>query len=135
MNRRFGLSELQGAAVQSALDRLSARATRRLSLSGLMNEWQSFVAEIERGYKDSIYEYTNSLGSREVLDELCRSVPKAVAKVIELALRPIDDRYESATKPTTKSIISGAGDRSARWYRIPRILLDGLRADLESESE
>jgi hypothetical protein len=134
MKRHLKLSELQGAAVQSALDRLSARASRHLSLNGLINEWRAFVADVERGYKDSIYEYTNSMGARDVLDELCRSVPEAVREVIEQALRSIDGRYEAATQPSPKPIVSGAGDRSARWYRIPRVLLEGLRADLESEA-
>lgn len=132
MKRRLELSELQGAAVQSALDRLSVRAGRRLSLNALMNEWNVFVSEIERGYKECIYEYTNDLSVRDVLDELCSSVPANVRTAIEQKLNPIDIRYESATKPSTEPIVPGAVEKSARWYRIPKLLLEELKRDLEA---
>jgi hypothetical protein len=133
MKHHLRLTEMQAAAVQSALDRLSAKAGRRFTLNSLLNTWANFVAEVERGYRGNIYEYADSLGVREVLDELCRSVPEHVRQTVECALRPIDDRYESATQPTDKPIVSSAGDRSLRWHRIPKILLRELRADLESE--
>jgi len=133
MSSHFKLSELEGAAVQSALDRLSARAGYRLSLNGLYNKWSMFVTEIERGYPDTIYEYSNSLGVRDILEELCGGVPKSAGDVITRALIPIDDRYERATRPSSKPIVAGAGDRSPRWFRIPIILSDNLKSDIESE--
>ena len=133
MDRYLKLTELEGAAVHSVLNRLSVRSGYHLSLNDLMNKWGSFVAEIERGYGDSIYEYTNSLSVRDVLEDVCSGVPTAVREIIERALRQVDDRFESATTQSAKPIVAGTADKSDRWFRVPKNLVGELKSDIESE--
>ena len=45
-----------------------ARLLGEDSLGSLLRRWSEFVTQVERGYDDSIYEYTNDLSVRGRLD-------------------------------------------------------------------
>ena len=47
-----------------------ARLLDGSSLDALLREWRAFVTQVERGYDDSIYEYTNDLSVRDRLERL-----------------------------------------------------------------
>jgi len=71
--------------------------------------WCSFVERVERGYSDSIYEYTNDLSSRDLLEELLAKAP------------------ESAKAKLTRFI------HPSWWFGVPRIVGGELEADLHSQ--
>ncbi len=47
-----------------------ARLLGGATLGSLLQDWQRFVTAVERGYDDSIYEYTNDLSVRDRLERV-----------------------------------------------------------------
>lgn len=121
-------------AISRLLVSLSDRAKRSLSLDQLLTTWCSFVERIERGYGNSIYEYTNELSSRDVLEEILVSAPATARTELLGHLRPWDDRFERSTRPVSVAVAPGVPKNAASWwYRVPRLLAGELEADLHSQ--
>jgi len=119
----FGL-ELTEAEIESITN---IHTTRRQvvkydqTLEGLLEDWRCQVDEIERGYRDTIYEYTNDVRSRQVLDDLIQKCPKRIrTKLLEL-LGPLDDRFLELTEVPCLSDEHPnlPGIENDRWARIP----------------
>ena len=118
-------------AIEQILDRLSGRAQRRVTLDGLVGDWKRFVNEVERGYSLTIYDYTNDLGTRRLLEEIVCGVPSQAAESIAARLAPVDDRFRTATRPSHTPIGGGTASSTEWWmFRIPWRLGDELRSDL-----
>jgi hypothetical protein len=64
------LSEKDKSALGDILKYLSVRTHRSVSLQQLTADWDRFVSHVEEGYSDSIYEYTNDLSIRDLLEKL-----------------------------------------------------------------
>jgi hypothetical protein len=62
----------ESRALSEILADLSQRAKYEVSLDRLLSNWVRFVDEVEQGYQDSIYEYTNDLSNRDTLEEISR---------------------------------------------------------------
>ena len=119
-------------ALQEIQRRTSAKTTT--TLERLVHRWSRFIEEIERGYKLSIYDYTNDLCVRDILDDLIELVPESLREEILTELSPWDDRYRLATKPSTVPLLPGEDVIGrARWHRVPRVLDGELKDDLISE--
>src|SRR5438477_11880033 len=115
---------------------LSRRTKRSQSLEELVATWKSFVSQIEIGYADSIYDYTNDLSARDLLQEILNDTTPAVSKAVSALLEPVDDRFLRATVPVDKPILPATGndkDVQAWWFRIPRNLTEQLEEDLKTE--
>jgi hypothetical protein len=85
-------------------------------LNALLRDWGAFVAAVERGYDDSIYEYTNDLSVR---DRLAGSDDPRVAE--------LDRRFEAATAEAAAPLAPRDG---WWWRRVPRRLVGDLADDL-----
>ena len=135
MNMRPLTPDEETALTRALLEiqrRTGAKSTT--TLEHLVQRWSRFVEEIERGYKLSIYDYTNDLCVRDILDDVIELVPESLRGDIRTELSAWDDRYRLATKPSAAPLLPGEDVvGQARWHRVPRLLDGELKDDLISE--
>jgi len=122
-------------ALNAILQRLSKRAKYILTLEQLLHRWQDFVVQAERGYQNSIYEYTNDLSVRDLLEEILRESPQTLRKELMQLIRPWDERFYNATKRIKRPVLPNVGQesRSWWWFRVPKSVGGELEEDLRSE--
>lgn len=131
MNKYPSTSPDQSAKVSEALKEVSRES---VSLESLIDGWAHLVQDIEKGYGLSIYDYTNDLSVRDVLDSIIDKLPKELAVEIEKCLREWDDRFWDSTRSVQLPIVPTlAKGKGWRWFRVPKKLLGELREDLLSE--
>ena len=82
------LSRDEAQVLAAILAALSKHAHYPLSLSQLLQRWSYFVAQVERGYEGSIYEYTNDLSTRDLLEEILLQVARSLHDRLSGAVRP-----------------------------------------------
>jgi hypothetical protein len=116
--------------VEAILAPFSTRAKRPLSLEHLLERWSNFVREVGRGYADSIYEYTNDLSTRDILETVVQQAPQPLHDGLNAILNPIDVRYNELTQVIQRSLGSS---QNPWWFRIPKNLSDELKDDLQAE--
>ena len=135
MNLPSRLTPEESDALNAVLQKLSARARHTLTLSGLLQRWQDFVLQVEQGYQDSIYEYTNDLSVRDLLEEVLKECPQTLRKDLMPLIRPWDARFDNATKKTKQPVLPHIGQESLSWwwFRVPERLGKELKEDLRSE--
>ena len=97
------------------------------SLGALLRGWSDLVTEIERGYDDSIYEYTNDLSVRGRLDAITEGAGPGLRAKLETALAEDDRRFERATEESARPL-----GRSPWARRVPRRRAGELADDLEA---
>jgi len=131
---RRRLTPQETALLNATLRRLSKRAKHPITLEHLLQRWQDFVVQIERGYEDSIYEYTNDLSVRDLWEEILRGVPQGLRQELSEWIRPWDERFYKATRSVRRPILS-AGRSSLHWwwFRVPKRVGEALGADLRFE--
>lgn len=96
--RKLSLTPEDRDALQKILKAQSERAQKPITLNKLVNEWVNFVATIERGYNESIYEYLNDLSTRDLLQEILDNVdPTLVAKLMTV-IEPSDRRFFASVR-------------------------------------
>jgi hypothetical protein len=119
--------------MDTILARLSARARYSLTFDGLLRRWSTFVAQVEQGYSDSIYEYTNDLSTRDVLQEVLEAVDEPLRQKLTALVQPIDQRFEQTTREIGRPLTGGKTPEGRWWLRIPQRLSGELEDDLRSE--
>ena len=93
------------------------------------------MAQVERGYEGSIYEYTNDLSTRDLLEEILLQVARSLHDRLSGVVRPWNERFHAATRKSTRPLAPGvAKDAPAWWFRVPKHLSTELENDLRSES-
>jgi hypothetical protein len=107
-----------------------ARLLGRDTLGALLRGWSDLVTQVERGYEDSIYEYTNDLSVRDRLQRLVDGAGPGLRAQLEGALAEDDRRFEAATEDSPRPL--GAGRPASWWRRVPRRRVGELAEDLES---
>ena len=121
-------------AVESVLSPLSERAKFSLSLDRLLQRWDEVVTQVERGYADSIYEYTNDLATRDVIQKLLSSVSEHLRSKLTALVKIGDDRFYEATCKVDRGLTGGKNsEEHPWWFRIPRHAGKELENDLRSE--
>ncbi len=106
---------------------MSERAKHSITLEHLFAEWEKFVKEVEDGYELTIYDYTNDLTIRGLIQEIIEGVPHA-GDAIEKAVQGLDERFTEATHPEP-SMARWA--RRVSWLdRLPKKLVDELAEDV-----
>jgi hypothetical protein len=100
------------------------------TVDGLVAKWATLVKEVETGYELTIYDYTNDLSVRDHLEELLTRAGLA-ATPVKSAIQHWDDRFRFATTETSSTTF-GTGEEAGWWWRrMPRLIGDELRSDLE----
>lgn len=119
--------------LEKLLTEISNKSQFKQSLDQLITRWAYFVKQVERGFDSSIYEYTNDLSVRDVLEEIKDSLTETGQNQLASQLAPEDTRFKSATSPIQHPVRSGVTHHHWWWYRIPKILSGDLQEDIESE--
>ncbi len=121
-------------AVRVIEQRLSERAGYSLTLSQLFQRWREFVTQVEQGYQDSIYEYTNDLSVRDLLEEILQEVPPSLREKLASWIRPWDARFDNATTRLERAIFSNLAPKPCAWwwFRMPKRLDKELESDLRA---
>jgi hypothetical protein len=95
-----------------------------------LHAWAAFVTQVERGYDDSIYEYTNDLTVRDRLERVVQGASPGLQAKLHARLADDDARFEQATEDSARPL---AADRPGWWWRrVPRRRSGELAEDLES---
>jgi hypothetical protein len=104
-----------------------ARLLGEDSLGALLRRWSDLVSAVERGYDDSIYEYTNDLAVRNRLDELAAGASPGLRAKLDRAVAEDDRRFTAATEEAARPL------GTSRWSRrVPAHRVGELADDLES---
>lgn len=129
------LSLEEAHALKEILTSLSERAKQPLSLNQLLRQWRDFVVRIERGYKDSIYEYSNELSVRNLLEEILHHVTPSLREELLRLIKPWDERFDKATSEVARPLSSKSmqGVTHRWWFRIPKHFGREFEGDLRSE--
>ena len=95
--------------------------------------WREFSDEIDRGYRFTIYDFTNDLSVRKLLDQVVAVLPEGAVKGwVEREIETADARYREATHEVASPIQGGPG--APWWYfRVPNRIEGELAADLTKD--
>ena len=132
MRRLQGLDAADKEALKLAVCEISEVVGRRVSIGSLLASWDDFVQSVERGYDDCVYEYTNDLNVRDLLSGLVSKLPRSTSEKLSAIIRPVDDRFVSATLKTERPLLS-TDSSGWWWFRIPLRRSSQLQKDLEDE--
>lgn len=134
MTEKIELSKEEEWVLEPILTAISRVAQRDFTLSDLLEKWMRFVLSVEHGYNDSIYEYTNDLSVRELLEKVTDASPQSLRNKLLKELKAWDDRLMAVTKPAPQPLMERKGEKPAWWwFRIPSKPGNELRSDLQTE--
>lgn len=133
MSARLDLTREERGQLARLLDELAARTGREDSLDAMLGRWSAFVTTVERGYEDSIYEYTNDLSVRDRLERVVQGAGPGLRAKLEGGLAEGDRRFEATTEESARPL-GEFGEASPPWWwrRVPRPRTGELAEDLES---
>jgi hypothetical protein len=133
MSARLDLSPDEQHELARLLAELAERSGREDSLGAMLGRWSDFVTRVERGYDDSIYEYTNDLSVRDRLERVVHGAGPGLRAKLEGALAEDDRRFEAATEDSARPLGEFGQTTPPRWWRrVPRRPAGELAEDLES---
>ena len=116
-------------SIERAAHELRRRGWRlRFSPTSVVDAWRSVVESVEEGYTLTIDDLTNDLSIRDLAQEARPLVTLSVALWLDEDLRPLDERYERATRPAARRLPGGTG----QWWaaRVPKRLVGELAEDI-----
>lgn len=130
----LGLSKSEAEILSKSMEAHAAQGHERKSFVAGLKQWARFVANVERGYSNSIYEYTNDMSVRDVIAAVMAELPPDLEQKVAKALKPWDDRFLKATVPAKRSLAQRRVSPEAIWWsRVPKKLMGELENDLRSE--
>jgi hypothetical protein len=129
MSARLDLSPDEQQELARLLADLADRSGREQSLNAMLGRWGDFVTRVERGYDDSIYEYTNDLSVRDLLERVVQGAGPGLRAKLAGALADGDRRFDAATEEAARPL---GESREAWWRRVPRRRTGELAEDLAS---
>jgi hypothetical protein len=110
---------------------------RTFSLEKSIHNWRSLVEAVEIGYGLGVYDYTNELTNRDILQRFLDTLPKTLEVHINESIKPIDDTLLSLTDESDMDLLGAGGEWQSKawwWHRLPKKIGDELKEDLESLS-
>ena len=132
MSTRLDLTREEREELGRVLAELAARTGREDSLGALLGRWSAFVTTVERGYEDSIYEYTNDLSVRDRLESVAAGAGPALRAKLDGAIAEDDRRFDAATEEADRALGEFAEGAPSWWRRVPRRLVGELASDLDA---
>ena len=115
------------------LAELAERSGREDSLDAMLHRWSRLVTQVERGYDDSIYEYTNDLSVRDRLERVVQGARPGLRAKLEGRVAEDDRRFDAATEDSRRPLGDVAEVTPHWWWRrVPRRRAGELAEDLES---
>ncbi len=132
MSARLNLTREEREELARLLAELAARTDREDSLDAMLGRWTAFVTTVERGYEDSIYEYTNDLSVRDRLEGVAAGAGPALRAKLHGALAEDDRRFAAATQEADRPLGEFAEGGPSWWRRVPRRRVGELAEDLDA---
>jgi hypothetical protein len=133
MTSSFSLSAEERDVIASILSTMPVRQGGTVTLEYLLSRWAGFVSSIENVYDFTIYDYTNDLSVRDLLEEVLQACPEPLRKKIWDEVKELDDRFASTTKLSTRPLLKIDARIGWWWYRVPLEPGDELLEDLIAE--
>jgi len=134
MAKTLSLSQEERTILQQILRTQSQRSMYPMAFDKLIHDWARFVTTVERGYVQSIYEYTNDLSTRDLIQEILDKVPSKLRLKLLASIEPWDQRFFASTKPVDKPVRLNRKGKAAPWHvRVPMNPGLELEKDLRSE--
>lgn len=107
--------------------------SRAFTVAEMILKWDQLTTAVERGYTESVDEYTNDLYSRNWLHEAWVLLPAHVLEAWSPRLQVLDGRFRAATEfddglsLSRYHRVSGFDPEDMWWWRrCPRILVGTL---------
>jgi len=100
------------------------------SFAYLLVKWSALVRSVEEGYPLSIYDYTNSLCARDLLEVAIANASDGLRDKLVPALDPLDKRFASATELAVLPL-TPRSNPGWWWQRVPKRRDGEFAADLE----
>ena len=132
MSARLDLSPDEQQELARLLAELATSSGREQSLGAMLRGWDELVRQIERGYGDSIYEYTDDLSVRDRLERVVEGAGSALRAKLQARLDESDRRFEAATEESARPLAKPRDMRAPWWHRVPVRRIGELADDLES---
>jgi hypothetical protein len=132
MSARLDLTREEREELARLLAELADRTGREDSFDAMLGRWSAFVTTVERGYEDSIYEYTNDLSVRDRLESVAAGAGPALRAKLHGALAEDDRRFEAATEDADRALGEFPDGGPSWWRRVPRRRAGELAEDLEA---
>lgn len=132
MSARLDLSPDEQQELARLLAAFAEPSGRDDSLNAMLGRWGGLVTRIERGYDDSIYEYTNDLSVRDRLERVVQGAGPGLRVKLEGGLAEADRRFAAATEDSARPLGELGAASPAWWRRVPRRRVGELAEDLES---
>lgn len=130
--QKIHLSREEELVLEPILASISRKAGHTLTLPFLLERWEKFVSDVEGGYHDSIYEYTNDLSVRDPLQVVVDSSPLALHEKLIGELHIWDERFKKATEGSKRAVLPDKEKSQAWWwFRIPIKPGPELKNDLQ----
>lgn len=120
-------NEADRAALCAFLEKQKNIMQSQLTVNQFVEKWRTFVRSVEREYSESIYEYTNDLSVRDVLQKIILILTENGKFELLQVIQPIDNAFIDATIKVDASIIHGKGNDSWWWFRVPKNTNEDLR--------
>ena len=131
INTMFTDKELQLLNSITEMFSIRAKHAKGKAFDEFMGQWYGFIISVEKGYTLSIYDYTNDLSLRDLIDELEGQIPESLRKKVISVVDPWDKRFENETN-ILQQPIHRKKDSPWWWYRIPKKLIGELEEDIKS---
>lgn len=128
------LSREEDLVLEPILVAMSQKARHALTVPLLLEIWDNFVSEVDEGYNNSIYEYTNDLSVRDLLQEIIDNSPSHLRDKMIAFVRISDERFRKASKESYRSLLPDKEKSQGWWwFRVPIKLGSELKNDLQME--
>jgi hypothetical protein len=134
--QKIHLSPAEELELELLLASMSRKANYSITLSSLLDNWENFVSEVEEGYNDSIYEYTNDLSARNLLQLLVENSSLAFRNKLIGVLQGLDERFKQATEESNYLVLNiQKKSQGWWWFRIPIKMGPELKNDFQIEGK
>ncbi|NHA66562.1 hypothetical protein [Phycicoccus flavus] len=125
-------------SIDRASRALHARGWRKaFTLNEMLGAWASLVDEVETGYDQMVYEYTNDMACRDWIALVWPMVTDGVRDARSEELKALDARFEAATEDDDGIAIGRyyrIEDKDGWWWRRRPLKVAGVfAADLARE--
>ncbi len=119
------LSLDESRVIDAVVASLSKNDKFPVSLDYLLQGWRDFVIEIDQGYDNTIFDYTNNLSGRDLLERLLHQVPQALHSKLFAIIRPLDSQFIAGTREIQEPLLPALNEMEKLgywWYRVPKKL-------------
>lgn len=126
-------SDAERDQLERVLSILRQRDWRAESWSSLVEEWRSFVRDVGNGYDLTIYDFTNDLSVRDIIEAVLEQLPTSLSAALAEQVDAVDAGFKAVTRSVPRPLLPGADKGAWWWSRVPLHPAGELLDDLKQE--